>query len=98
MKRVTILGLVVALPLLLAATPMPADQVFEGCVKIPEVSISTELPDVVETILDGGDRIAGPTGSTGIPNEAGSVYEGCDRIAGPTSSTGIPIRPGLGNL
>lgn len=98
MKRVTILGLVVALPLLLAAPPMPADQVFEGCVRIPEVSISTELPDFVETILDGGDRIAGPTGSTGIPIEAGSVYEGCDRIAGPTSSTGIPIRPGLGNL
>lgn len=95
MNRVTVLGLVVALPLLLAVTPMPADHVFEGCVRIPDVPTSTGVPDYVETILDGGDRIAGPTSSTGIPIEAGSVFEGCDRIAGPTSSTGIPILPGL---
>lgn len=91
MNRVTVLGLVVALPLLFAATPMPADDVFEGCIRIPDVSVSTGLPDYVETILEGGDRIAGPTSSTGVPIEAGSVFEGCDRVAGPTSSTGIPI-------
>lgn len=95
MNRVTLLGLVVALPLLLAATPLPADQVFEGCVGIPAVSVSTGFPDSVETILDGGDRIAGPTRLTGIPIEPGNVFEGCDRIAGPSSSTGIPILPGL---
>lgn len=91
MKRGTVLGLVVALPLLFAATPMPSDQVFEGCDRIPDVSISTGIPDYVETILEGGDRIAGPTSSTGIVIEAGSVFEGCDRIGGSTSSTGIPI-------
>ena len=91
MKRVTVLGLVVAVPLLLATTPMPVDGVFEGCIKIPDVSASTGLPDYVETILEGGDRIAGPTSSTGVPIEAGSVFEGCDRVAGPASSTGIPI-------
>lgn len=91
MKRVTILGLVAALPLLLAGTPMPVDDVFEGCNRIPDVSVSTGIPDYVESILAGEDRIVGPTSSTGIPIEVGSVFEGCDRIGGSTSSTGIPI-------
>lgn len=67
MKRVTILGLLIALPLLIAATPMPADNVFEGCIRTPDVSISTGIPDTVETILKGGNRITGPTSSPGIP-------------------------------
>jgi hypothetical protein len=91
MNRVTVLGLVVALPILLAATPMPADGVFEGCEKIPNVSVSTGIPDYVQSILGGEDRIAGPTSSTGIPLEAWRVFEGCDRIGGSTTSTGIPI-------
>lgn len=91
MKHVAILVLVIVLPVLLAATPMPTDQVFDGCVRIPSVGDPADISPLVKTLLEGGHRVGGPTSSTGIPLARRVVFEGCDRIAGPTSSTGIPI-------
>lgn len=93
MKHVVFVGVVVVLPVLLVATPAPADHVFEGCVGIPGPTGPTGTSFDAGIVLGDGDRIAGPTSSTGIPLDARTVFEGCDRIFGPTSSTGIPILP-----
>ena len=98
MNRWVILGVVVALPVMLAVTSLPASPVFDGCIRFPELGDSSESEIVAKTILVGGDRVGGPTSSTGIPIDTRTVFVGCDRIAGPTSSTGMPILPALSAL